>query len=88
MKKTASQKAMAAALAFAQRGDWPQAILCILCAQKIDGQSSFSIGAIQRKFAELGFDLERVDIAMKLDELVENGLIGVFQVDPPDELGI
>lgn len=78
---------MAAAIEFAQRGDWPQAILCILCVQQMDGQSVFSIDEIQLHLSELGFNLERVDIAMSLDALVETGLIGIRHIDPPDELG-
>lgn len=79
---------MDAALKFAQREDWVNATLCILYAQQLDGQSVTSIAKIQRKFFSLGFDLERVDIAMSLDALDEAGLIGVIQADdPPDELG-
>ena len=83
---TTSKKAMIAAIEFAHRDDWPQAILCIICAQKMDGQSVLSVGDIQQKLALIGFERERVDIAMSLDALIENGLIGVFRIDPPDEL--
>lgn len=78
---------MAAAHKFGREEDWPKATLCVLMAQKLDGHSTSSIGAIQRKFSYLGFNLDRDVIAMSLDALDEAGLIGVFHVDPPDELG-
>lgn len=88
MKETALQKAMKAAVEFAQRGDWPPAILCILyCHQQLDGQSVFSAREIQHKFALVGIEVESAVISTSLKALTEEGLIGVFRIDPPDELG-
>lgn len=77
---------MKAAIEFAARGDWPQAILCILfCDQQLDGQSVFSAREIQQKFARCGIEVESAVVATSLKALAEEGLIGVFRVDPPDE---
>ena len=88
METTASEKAMIAAIGCANRGEWPEAILCILFRdQQLDGQAMFDAREIQQKLSELGFEWERVDIKQDLRALVELGLLGVARVDSPDELG-
>lgn len=74
----ATEKALAAAHKFAKEENWKHATLCMLVVLHAD-QLLISADNVVQKFSEIGQSVDPDLIYLSLDELANEGLVGIVK---------